>query len=125
MKIKITAFLCAFLIFTSCESSTNRQSTNEEPSKETTYKNISGMTLSSRYVYLEFKSNGKLEIYQKTSGAAYARGCTAEGTWIQQENIVTITVTQSFCGTNDYSELNGTFTQTGDRISNSSGTYCK
>jgi hypothetical protein len=128
MKQNITSFAFIFsllLAFASCENGASRQSVTEKPSEEPTYKDISGMTLNSRFVYLEFKSGGKLDIYQKTSGAAYARGCTAEGTWSQQGSTVNVAVTQSFCGTNDYSELNGTFTQNGDCISNSSGTYCK
>ena len=43
----------------------------------------------------------------------------------QQGNSVGITITQSYCGTNSYSDLNGTFVINGNCMSNTSSKYCK
>ena len=108
----ITAFLSIIILgFSSCSSSSSYD--------------ITGKTFNSGYVYIDFQKDGKIRIYQKSGKDKYAAACTAEGNWEQNNNKITISVTQSFCPGQNYTEVNGTFTLNDNCIENSSNTYCR
>jgi hypothetical protein len=110
--IKIIAVLSMFILtLSSCSNNSSYD--------------ITGKTFNSRFVYIDFQKDGKVSIYQKSSPDKYVGGCAAEGNWQQKNNKITITVTQSFCPGENYSDVNGTFTLKDNCIENSSHSFCR
>ena len=69
----------------------------------------SGKIWKAGYYHLNFKKDHSINIYQSAPGS-YAKGCTAKGEWKIEGGKLKIKVTASYCGTNDYKELNGDYT---------------
>ncbi|HBW85392.1 MAG TPA: hypothetical protein DEF82_01190 [Crocinitomicaceae bacterium] len=73
----------------------------------------SGKTFKNGFYHLQFKDDHTLLVYQSSGGAT--RGCTAEGIWKIENSILNIKIKVSYCGSNDYSELNGNYTYSARR----------
>lgn len=85
--------------------------------------NIATKTFQSGYKNLFFKDDHTIEIYQSASGS-YARGCAAVGKWSIEDGKVKIQITQSYCGTESYSELNGLFKLNGNCLEKGELSFC-
>lgn len=75
-------------------------------------------TYNSGYIYLFFKDDHSLEIYQASSGSTYARGCTADGKWSVIDGKVKIQIMNNYCGSDTYPEFNGFWTLKGEYLEN-------
>ena len=69
----------------------------------------SGKIWKTGHYHMNFKRDHTLRIYQSTPGRS-AQGCTADGEWKVEGGKLKIKVTRSYCGTNNYNELNGDYT---------------
>jgi hypothetical protein len=90
---------------------------NQEPS------DLAGITYNSGFVYLEFKDEGQLYIYQKASPETALRGCVADGRWERAGSEIKLWVTENHCGTDSYSNIDGAYQIDGLFLVGSANTY--
>ena len=77
---------------------------------------IAGLTYSSGYYYVQFQKNNDMTIYQKSSPSSYARGCTADGIYEVKDGKLVITILQSYCASESYSWVSGSYDLSFDKI---------